>query len=66
MANSIEKIYLVEASQALREAQARLLCTDDPLKPNDIGFVGKCKLLPRAEIVWTEDVSFLPQGMYDH
>ncbi|KAL9129361.1 MAG: hypothetical protein Q9217_002161 [Psora testacea] len=59
LASSIESIYLVEASPALREAQRRLLCGDAPMKHVDVGYRSTSKYsgLP---ITWCEDIRLVP------
>ena len=61
MASSIEAVYLVEASPALREAQKRLLCGDTPMTETSIGYqsISKYANLP---IIWTENIRFIPSG----
>lgn len=63
MAESIETIYLVESSPALRDAQKKLLCGSAALEQHEIGHQAKCSSLPNAQVIWTEDVSFLPRGV---
>lgn len=63
MATGIETIYLVESSPSLREKQHALLCGDEPLAEHGIGFSSMSKYLPRAKVVWTEDVNFIPKGI---
>ncbi|KAL2018902.1 hypothetical protein VTK56DRAFT_10269 [Thermocarpiscus australiensis] len=60
MANSIDAIYMVEASPELREAQKRLLCGEDaPMTESKVGYHSVCKYnaLP---IVWTETIKSIP------
>ncbi|KAJ8607772.1 hypothetical protein MRB53_040068 [Persea americana] len=59
--NAIDKIYLVEASVELRKAQHKLLCGENVLERNDIGFGSKSKHSDKLEIVWAEDVRFIPK-----
>jgi SAM-dependent MidA family methyltransferase len=54
-------VYLVEASENLRSAQHRLLCGDNPLAKNEIGYESKSKHDDGLKIVWTEDVRFVPR-----
>jgi NADH dehydrogenase [ubiquinone] 1 alpha subcomplex assembly factor 7 len=63
MAESIEAVYMVEASPALREAQKQLLCGDAPMIETSIGYksISKYANLP---IVWTENIRFVPSGMF--
>ncbi|KAL2260288.1 hypothetical protein VTK26DRAFT_5743 [Humicola hyalothermophila] len=60
MANSIDAIYMVEASPELRAAQKRLLCGEDaPMTESKVGYHSVCKYnsLP---IVWTETIKSIP------
>ncbi|KAK3171876.1 hypothetical protein OEA41_003960 [Lepraria neglecta] len=59
LASSIESVYLVEASPALREAQKQLLCEDASLDEIDIGFRSTSKY-SRLPITWCEDIRFVP------
>lgn len=59
---SIEAIYLVEASPHLRNQQARRLAdTEEPSK-SDIGWTAPCKRIPGCNIIWCEDIRFVPKG----
>ncbi|KAG7290269.1 hypothetical protein NEMBOFW57_000268 [Staphylotrichum longicolle] len=60
MANSIDAIYMVEASPELRVAQKNLLCGEDaPMTESKVGYHSVCKYnaLP---IVWTETIKSIP------
>lgn len=62
MANSIDAIYMVEASAELRIAQKNLLCGEDaPMTESKVGYHSVCKhsALP---IVWTETIKSIPIG----
>lgn len=61
LASSIESVYLVEASPALRSIQKQLLCGDAPLDETDLGFrsISKYSEIP---VTWTEDIRFIPNG----
>ncbi|RDL32101.1 uncharacterized protein BP5553_09503 [Venustampulla echinocandica] len=63
MASSIEAVYLVEASPALREAQKQLLCGDAPITETSIGHqsISKYANIP---IIWTENIRFVPSGKF--
>ena len=61
LASSIESVYLVEASPALRDTQKQLLCGDSPLEEIDIGFRSTSKY-SRVPITWCEDIRFVPYG----
>lgn len=65
-ANSVESIYLVEASPHLRAQQARLLSGTRDLTENDLGWIAPCKYLPRCNIVWCEDIRLIPKGASDY
>lgn len=60
MAKAIEAVYLVESSPNLRQAQHKLLCGKHELKKNDMGFESTSRHSPDLEIVWTEDIRFIP------
>lgn len=61
MASSINAVYLVEASPALRESQKQLLCGDRPLKEVDNGYESVSKHL-NVPVTWYEDIRFVPNG----
>lgn len=61
MAESIEAVYLVEASPSLREAQRKLLCGDNPMTETSIGH--KCtSKYANLPIIWTENIRFVPSS----
>lgn len=63
MRDSIDAIYMVEASPELRAAQKRLLCGENaPMTESKVGYHSICKynMLP---IVWTETIKSIPIGM---
>ncbi|KAF2458004.1 S-adenosyl-L-methionine-dependent methyltransferase [Lineolata rhizophorae] len=61
-AHTIEAVYLIEASPALRQAQKRLLCGEDaPMEEIDIGYRSTSKYSPSIPIVWCEDIRLLPR-----
>lgn len=62
LADSIETIYLVEASKPLREAQHKLLCGDAPLEDTEMGHQSTSKYSPGQKIIWCEDMKFIPKG----
>lgn len=64
MASAIENIYLIEASPTLREIQKQLLCGDLPLQDHPSGKQCVSKRLPGANVVWVEDIKFLPKGTH--
>jgi NADH dehydrogenase [ubiquinone] 1 alpha subcomplex assembly factor 7 len=61
MASSIEAVYLVEASPALRDAQKNLLCGDAPMTETSIGHqsISKYANIP---IIWADNIRFIPSG----
>ncbi|ORY14764.1 S-adenosyl-L-methionine-dependent methyltransferase [Clohesyomyces aquaticus] len=59
-AESIEAIYLVEASPHLRAQQAKLLATSFELQEIETGWNAACKYLPDRNITWCEDIRFVP------
>jgi NADH dehydrogenase [ubiquinone] 1 alpha subcomplex assembly factor 7 len=61
--NSIEAIYLIEASPYLQKQQAKLLSGTDDLKKSDIGLTAQCKYMPTCRIEWCEDIRLIPKGM---
>lgn len=61
LAASIESVYLVEASSALRDKQKQLLCGNAPLEEIDIGFRSTSKY-SNVPITWCEDIRFVPNG----
>lgn len=60
-ASAIEAVYLVEASASLREAQHKLLCGDNPLRENDVGYESVSRHSPDLKIVWAEDLLLVPR-----
>lgn len=61
MARSLESIYLVESSPSLRQKQHTLLCGDVPMNEHKIGFTSECKRLSGVNVIWTEDIAFIPK-----
>lgn len=60
MANSIDAIYMVEASPELRLAQKNLLCGEDaPMTESKVGYHSICKYTS-LPIVWTETIKSIP------
>ncbi|MCJ1449888.1 hypothetical protein MMC28_000216 [Mycoblastus sanguinarius] len=59
LAASVESVYLVEASPALRNIQKQLLCGDAPLEEIDVGFRSTSKYV-KLPITWCEDIRFVP------
>lgn len=63
MAESIEAVYMVEASPALRDAQKQLLCGDAPMIETETGFKSTSKYAG-IPIMWTENMRFVPSGRF--
>ncbi|KAJ0164021.1 NADH dehydrogenase [ubiquinone] complex I, assembly factor 7, partial [Colletotrichum tanaceti] len=62
LAQSIDAIYMVEASPQLRETQKNLLCGPDaPMTESKVGYHSVCKHT-NVPIVWTETVKSIPQN----
>ncbi|KAF7544340.1 hypothetical protein G7046_g9806 [Stylonectria norvegica] len=62
MANSIDAVYMVEASRELRKAQKTLLCGPDaPSIESKVGFHSTGKHGGRP-IVWTDNIKSIPIG----
>ncbi|OIW33702.1 DUF185-domain-containing protein [Coniochaeta ligniaria NRRL 30616] len=62
MAQSIDAIYMVEASPKLRMAQKNLLCGEDaPMTESKVGYHSVCKST-QLPIVWTETIKSIPGG----
>ncbi|GKT87970.1 DUF185 domain-containing protein [Colletotrichum tofieldiae] len=62
LAQSIDAIYMVEASPQLREAQKNLLCGPDaPMTESKVGYHSVCKYT-NLPIVWTETIKSIPQS----
>ncbi|GAB7350620.1 hypothetical protein MBLNU459_g1186t1 [Dothideomycetes sp. NU459] len=61
LASAIEAVYMVEASPSLRSAQHKLLCGDNPLKEIDIGHRSTSKYTKDLDIIWCEDIRFVPK-----
>ncbi|RAL67527.1 hypothetical protein DID88_008282 [Monilinia fructigena] len=61
MVESIEAVYMVEASPALRDAQKQLLCGDAPMIETETGFKSTSKYAG-IPIMWTENMRFVPSG----
>ncbi|KAK2014696.1 DUF185-domain-containing protein [Colletotrichum eremochloae] len=62
LAQSIDAIYMVEASPQLREAQKNLLCGPDaPMTESKVGYHSVCKYT-HLPIVWTETIKSIPKS----
>ncbi|KAI1082381.1 DUF185 domain-containing protein [Whalleya microplaca] len=60
MAKSINKIYMVEASEELRVAQKNLLCGEDAkTHESEIGWHSPSKY-PDMSIIWTDSIKAIP------
>ena len=62
MASSIESVYLIEASPALRDKQKLLLCGDAQMDEVDIGFRSRSKYA-NIPVIWCEDIRLVPNGI---
>ncbi|KAH7078123.1 S-adenosyl-L-methionine-dependent methyltransferase [Paraphoma chrysanthemicola] len=60
-ANSIEAVYLIEASPHLQKQQAKLLTGSEDLKKSDLGWTAPLKYVPGVSIQWCEDIRFVPK-----
>jgi NADH dehydrogenase [ubiquinone] 1 alpha subcomplex assembly factor 7 len=61
MAKTVDKIYLVEASDDLREKQHRMLCGESAgLEKTPSGWQSLSKKYFEVPVVWVQDVSLLP------
>lgn len=61
MVSSIEAVYLVEASNSLREAQKQLLCGEAPMIETPAGFQSTSKY-SNIPILWIENIRDVPSG----
>ncbi|KAI5360741.1 Putative protein arginine methyltransferase NDUFAF7 [Septoria linicola] len=61
LAKSVEAVYMIEASETLRQAQHKLLCGDNPLTKTKLGWESVSKHSSELKIVWTEDHKFVPR-----
>lgn len=52
---------MVEASATLRQTQHKLLCGDNPLEKNELGYESVSRHSKDLKIIWTEDVRFVPR-----
>ncbi|KAL1955470.1 hypothetical protein VTO42DRAFT_8496 [Malbranchea cinnamomea] len=59
-ASSVEAVYLVEASDRLREKQKQLLCGDAPMEETDIGYKSTSTHLG-VPVVWVNHIRSLPK-----
>ncbi|KLU89040.1 hypothetical protein MAPG_08018 [Magnaporthiopsis poae ATCC 64411] len=60
MAQTIDAVYMVEASPELRMSQKNLLCGEDaPMTESKVGYHSVCKHM-EIPIVWTETVKSIP------
>lgn len=62
MANSLESVFMVEASRELRETQKKLLCgPDSPTTESKSGYYSQSKYSGKP-IVWTDTIKSIPIG----
>lgn len=65
MANSIDAVYMVEASRELRSAQKELLCGPDASSSeSESGFHSASKYNGK-QIVWTDNIKSIPYGTHE-
>lgn len=62
-AQSIEAIYMIEASDDLRKQQAKRLSDLEELEEFELGWRAPCKYVPNCSVNWCEDIRFVPKGM---
>ena len=58
---SISDVYLVEASEALRQKQWKQLC-DSPLESNGVGWEARSKFFPNSKVIWVEEMMSVPRS----
>lgn len=63
---SLDTIYLIEASPMLREKQHKLLCGTESLVRIENGFESRIKYPSKNKIVWYEDMRFIPSSQENH
>lgn len=61
MAKAIEAVYLVEASENLRQAQHKLLCGENALNETDDGYESISRHSDDLKIVWAQDLRLVPK-----
>ena len=62
LAQSVDAVYLVEASEGLRAKQCRLLCGDGvEMERTETGWKSQSTKYLDIPIVWVEDISLLPK-----
>jgi NADH dehydrogenase [ubiquinone] 1 alpha subcomplex assembly factor 7 len=61
LAKALEAVYMVEASPSLRTAQHKLLCGENKLEETELGWQSVSKYSPDLNIIWTEDIRFVPK-----
>ncbi|KAF2444782.1 DUF185-domain-containing protein [Karstenula rhodostoma CBS 690.94] len=60
-AQSVEAIYMIEASDDLRIQQAKRLCGTDAPEEFELGWRAPCKYIPNCTVNWCEDIRFVPK-----
>ncbi|KAF1978427.1 hypothetical protein BU23DRAFT_223894 [Bimuria novae-zelandiae CBS 107.79] len=60
-AQSVEAIYMIEASDHLRKQQAKLLSGTEEPEAFELGWRAPCKYIPNCTVVWCEDLRFVPK-----
>ncbi|KAL5378832.1 hypothetical protein DPSP01_008872 [Paraphaeosphaeria sporulosa] len=60
-AQSVEAIYMIEASDDLRKQQAKRLSGTDAPEEFELGWRAPCKYMPDCIVNWCEDIRFVPK-----
>jgi hypothetical protein len=63
-ARSIDAVYMIEASPQLRKQQAKLLSGSEEMKETELGWKSPCRYLPGSDVIWCEDIRFVPKGQH--
>lgn len=66
MSNSIDAIYMVEASRELRDAQKQLLCGPDASSSESKAGFHSPSNYNGKQIVWTDTIKSIPIGECHH
>jgi NADH dehydrogenase [ubiquinone] 1 alpha subcomplex assembly factor 7 len=62
-AESVEAIYMIEASDDLRQQQAKRLSGTEAPEEYELGWRAPCKYIPNCTVNWCEDIRFVPKGI---
>ncbi|KAL5401966.1 hypothetical protein PMIN06_010700 [Paraphaeosphaeria minitans] len=60
-AQSVEAIYMIEASDDLRKQQAQRLSGTGAPDEFELGWRAPCKYIPNCTVNWCEDIRFVPK-----